>query len=122
MATSLDTVHYIVDQAGLGRRLTFKKMFGEYALYVDEKVVALICDHQLFLKPTAQGREYLGTVVEAPPYPGAKGCFLLVSEPDEPERLRGALIVTAAALPLPKPKQPSKQKVKKKGKSVRAKR
>lgn len=123
MATSLDTVHYLVDQAGLGRRLSFKKMFGEYALYVDDKVVAFVCDDQLFLKPTAAGREYLGTVVEAPPYPGSKGYFLLVSEPDDPERLREALVVTAAALPLPKPKQPSpKEKAKKKRKTVRAKR
>jgi TfoX/Sxy family transcriptional regulator of competence genes len=123
MATSLDTVHYLVDQAGLGRRLSFKKMFGEYALYVDDKVVAFVCDDQLFLKPTAAGREYLGTVVEAPPYPGSKGYFLLVSEPDDPERLREALMVTAAALPLPKPRQPSpKKKAKKKRKTVRAKR
>lgn len=104
MATSVDTVQYLVDQAGLGRRLSFKKMFGEYALYVDDKVVALICDDQLFLKPTQAGREYLRTVVEAPPYPGAKGYFLLVSEPDDSERLREALTVTAAALPMPKPK------------------
>ncbi len=126
MATSLDTVHYIVDQAGLGRRLSFKKMFGEFALYLDDKVVAFICDDQLFLKPTAAGREYLGTVVEAPPYPGAKGYFLLISEPDDPERLREALKVTAAALPVPKPKQPSpekaKKKAKKKAKGARSKR
>jgi TfoX/Sxy family transcriptional regulator of competence genes len=122
MATSLDTVQYIVDQAGLGRRLSFKKMFGEYALYVDDKVVAFICDDQLFLKPTAAGREYLGTVTEAPPYPGAKGYFLLVSEPDDPERLREALTVTAAALPMPKPKSLRPKAAKKKAKTKRAKR
>jgi TfoX/Sxy family transcriptional regulator of competence genes len=121
MATSLDTVQYIVDQAGLGRRLSFKKMFGEYALYVDEKVVAFICDDQLFLKPTSAGREYLGTVVEAPPYPGAKGYFLLVSEPDDPERLREVLSVTAGALPLPKPK-PLRRKTAKKKTPARKKR
>ena len=64
MASRIDTVQYICDQAGLGRRLTFRKMFGEYALYVDGKVVALICDDQLFLKATAEGRAYLGVIVE----------------------------------------------------------
>lgn len=116
MATSLDTVQYILDQAGLGRRLSYKKMFGEYALYIDDKVVAFICDDQLFLKPTAAGREYLGAVTEAPPYPGAKGYFLMVSEPDDPERLREALTVTAAALPVPKPRLPRREKPKKKAK------
>ena len=38
MTTSIDTVQFIVDQAGLGRRLGFKMMFGEYALYLGGKV------------------------------------------------------------------------------------
>src|SRR5262245_52307552 len=104
MASSLDTIQYIVDQAGLGRRLEFKKMFGEYALYIDSKVVALVCDDQLFLKPTPKGLNFLGSVKEAPPYPGAKNYYLLVSELDDPERLKMALQVTADALPMPKPK------------------
>ena len=105
MSSRADTVLYIVDQAGLGRRLSFKKMFGEYALYLDSKVVALVCDGQLFLKPTPEGLRFLGKVVEAPPYPGAKNHYLLKSEPDEPERLSAVLQITAAALPQPKPKR-----------------
>jgi TfoX/Sxy family transcriptional regulator of competence genes len=42
MGSSPDTVQFICDQAGLGARLTFRKMFGEYALYLDGKVVALV--------------------------------------------------------------------------------
>ena len=79
-------------------------MFGEYALYLDGKVVALICDDQLFLKPTPEGLAYLGSVSEAPPYPGAKYFYLLSAELDDPERLSGALRVTARALPEPRPK------------------
>jgi TfoX/Sxy family transcriptional regulator of competence genes len=76
MGSSIGTVQYICDQAALGSRLAFKRMFGEYALYLDGKIVALICDDQLFLKATAEGRAYLGKVSEAPPYPGAKNHFL----------------------------------------------
>jgi TfoX/Sxy family transcriptional regulator of competence genes len=104
MASSIGTVEFICDQAGLGKRLAFRKMFGEYALYLDGKVVALICDDQLFLKPTPEGREYLGNVSEAPPYPGAKNFFLLSSDLDDPDRLSEALRVTARALPEPRPK------------------
>ena len=104
MATSIDTVQYICDQASLGRRLIFKKMFGEFALYVDGKVVALVCDDQLFLKPTAEGKVYLGTVAEAPPYPGARNYFHVSSEMDDSERLGAALNITARALPEPKRK------------------
>jgi len=104
MGSSSDTVRYIMDQAGLGSRLSSRKMFGEFALYLDGKVVALVCDDQLFLKPTAEGRSCLGEVKESPPYPGAKGYYLLAGEIDEPERLRQAILVTAKSLPEPKPK------------------
>jgi TfoX/Sxy family transcriptional regulator of competence genes len=113
MSTSQDTIHYICDQAGFGSRLTFKKMFGEFALYLDGKVVALVCDDQLFLKPTGEGQRYLGQVELAPPYPGAKDHFLIAAELDDPARVHTALELTAAALPEPKPKGKvqSKQKV-----------
>lgn len=104
MASSVGTVQFICDQAGLGKRLTFRKMFGEYALYLDGKVVALVCDDQLFLKPTPEGRAYLGDVSEAAPFPGAKNFFLLSADLDDPDRLSEALRVTARALPEPRPK------------------
>ena len=104
MATRVGTVEFICDQAGLGSRLTFRKMFGEYALYLDGKVVALVCDDQLFLKPTPEGQRHLGSVLEAPPYPGAKNHYLLSSEIDDPDQLSAVLRVTARALPEPRPK------------------
>ena len=52
MSTSKETVAFILDQlAPLPVRA--KAMFGEYGLYCDEKIVALICDETLFVKPTA---------------------------------------------------------------------
>jgi TfoX/Sxy family transcriptional regulator of competence genes len=104
MASSSDTVQYIFDQVGLGRRLSSKKMFGEFALYLDEKIVALVCDDQLFLKPTEQAKDFLGKVRVAPPYPGAKDYFLLTDELDDPDRLKQAVLITAKALPAPKQK------------------
>ncbi len=109
MASDLHTVLYICDQLALGERLTYKKMFGEYGLYLDGKVVAFVCDDQLFLKPTQAGRQFLGAVQLAAPYPGAKDYFLLDAELEDPERLRTALAVTAEAIPA-KPKRPRAKK------------
>lgn len=106
MGSSADTVQFIVDQAGLGGALQFRKMFGEYALYLDGKVVALVCDDQLFVKPTAGGRAELGKVVERPPYPGAKNHFLFAEQLDDRELLRRVLLRTAAELPEPKARTP----------------
>lgn len=109
MASDLETVTFIADQSGLGSRLASKKMFGEYALYLNTKVVAFVCDNKLFLKPTDAGRTLLGTPTEAPAYPGSKNYFLLEAELEDRELLRKALELTESVLPLPKPKSPARK-------------
>lgn len=106
MATDVETIHYLCDQAGLGERLTYRKMFGEYALYVDGKVVALVCDDQVFLEPNDAATKLLGFPTLAPAYPGSKGYFLLEEEIEDRDRLRELLTATADALPPPKAKRP----------------
>lgn len=49
MASDVDFVAYVCEQAGLGDALSYRKMFGEYALYLDGRVVALVCDNMLFV-------------------------------------------------------------------------
>ena len=75
MATDQSLVEYICSQGRGTREPVYKKMFGEYAIYLNDKVVALVCDNRLFVKPTSAGREILGTPEENPPYPGAKPHF-----------------------------------------------
>jgi TfoX/Sxy family transcriptional regulator of competence genes len=72
MATDLEFMEFLADQmAGVGE-ISYRKMFGEYAVYCGGKVVALVCDNRLFVKPTAAGRAFIGAPVEAPAYPGRK--------------------------------------------------
>lgn len=106
MATHQDFVDYVRTQSGLGDAISCRKMFGEYAIYVDGKVVALACDDQLFLKPTAHGRSLLRAPHEHPPYRGAKGYFRIDEAIDDRELLRRLLLATAEALPEPRPKKP----------------
>ena len=106
MATPKSIIELLVAQAGGAGHVAARAMFGEYALYCDGKMVALVCDAQLFLKPTAAGRAYLGSVTEAPPYPGAKPCFLIAGEAwDDAEWLSRLFRLTAAALPMPAAKK-----------------
>lgn len=113
MATDASFIDYLRDQIGAAGAIEFKKMFGEYAVYCDGKVVALVCDDQLFLKPTAAGRAALGSVVEAPPYPGAKPYFLVQDRLDDRATMIEAIRLTAAALPAPKPKPAKARKTSK---------
>jgi TfoX/Sxy family transcriptional regulator of competence genes len=112
MASNQDFVDYVGEQVNLGERLTFKRMFGEYALYIDSKVVAFVCDNQLFVKPTALGKQLVGNITEAPPYPGAKLYFLLSERLEDRDFVRQLFLVTASELPTPKPKPQPKVKAK----------
>jgi TfoX/Sxy family transcriptional regulator of competence genes len=103
MSTSPDTIIYLSDQlTELGSRIRTRKMFGEYAMYCDEKVVALICDDQLFVKITKEGKEYMGSrYSEGFPYPGAKPYMLIGGDIIENKEAFVELInMTALALPL----------------------
>jgi len=110
MATDQDFVEFITDQIGPECEITYRKMFGEYGIYSKGKIVALACDNQLFVKPTDAGRSYIGDVVEAPPYPGAKPSFLIEDRIDDGEWLTRLISLTEASLPPPKPKSKFKSR------------
>lgn len=110
MATDLSFVEYVADQARLGDRLTYKKMFGEYGLYLGGKVVALACDNSLFVKPMASTDSLTASLTRSPPYPGAKPHVVADALLDEPEQLRKLLLATENGLPAPKAKAPKKRK------------
>ena len=105
MASDLEFVEYVCDQISSAGLVSFRKMFGEYTIYCNGKVVALICDNQFFLKPTQSGRSLLGSVVEAPPYPGAKLCFLVGDQLDDRDWFSNLVRATERDLPEPKPRK-----------------
>ncbi|MGC4027312.1 MAG: TfoX/Sxy family protein [Steroidobacteraceae bacterium] len=107
MATDREFIDYVTEQAALGSRLTHKKMFGEYALYLDGKVVAFACDNSLFIKPSAAAARLAPQLPQRPPYPGAKNYPVADELLDDQERLRQLICETAALMPLPKPRVPA---------------
>ena len=104
MATDAEFVEFLADQMAGAGEVAFRKMFGEYALYCDGKVVALVCDNQLFVKPTPGGRAHIGEPVEAPPYPGAKPYFLIEAAFEDRDWIETLIRITAREAPAPKPK------------------
>jgi TfoX/Sxy family transcriptional regulator of competence genes len=105
MSSNQDFVDYIIEQIENAGEITYKKMFGEYGIYSDNKIVALICDNQLFIKPTEGGKAFIGNAKEAPPYPGAKMSFLIEDKIDDHEWISQLIRITANELPEPKPKK-----------------
>jgi TfoX/Sxy family transcriptional regulator of competence genes len=107
MATSESTIDFLLDQLGTVQGVRARKMFGEYALYCGEKVVALVCDDQLFVKITAPGKALVGKrYAEGVAYPGAKPSILVGADDlEDHDRLAELIRLTAAALPSPKRKK-----------------
>ncbi|MFC1593626.1 TfoX/Sxy family protein [Candidatus Neomarinimicrobiota bacterium] len=93
MASDQEFVDFIVDQIENAGEITAKKMFGEYGIWSDGKIFALIC-----------GRAFIKDIVEAPPYPGAKPSFLIEDQIDDREWISNLVRITLTELPKPKPK------------------
>jgi len=111
MASDSNFVEFVVDQIENAGKISYRKMFGEYALYCNGKVVALICDNQLFVKPTEAGKSFIGNVVEASAYPGAKPSFLIEDQIEDRDWIGNLIALTEKELPEPKPKKKSKRRV-----------
>ena len=103
MASDPGFVEYVREQIGLGDRLACRKLFGEYALYVDDKVVAFLCDGSLFVKPSPAVAERAPGLPMRPPYPGAKDSPVADELLDDADALRALILQTASLMPPPKP-------------------
>ena len=110
MASDPDFVQFILDQIEPDLQMSSKRMFGEFGLYSRGKIIAVVCDDQLFVKPTDAGRTYIGEPEMAPPYPGAAPRFLITDRLEDGAWLSELLRVTHDALPAAKPKKSKKSK------------
>ena len=118
MASDREFVKFVCEQLCGAGEVSSRRMFGEAAVYLQGKVIGLICDNQFFVKATEPGRAKIGVPTEAPPFPGANNWFLM-ADLDDPEFLADLVRTTAAALPSPRPK--AKRTRKTKAKSCRKK-
>ncbi len=107
MATKQATVDYILDQLASLGEVSARKMFGEYALYFEGKVVGLICNDTLFVKITEAGKQFVGGhYQEGYAYKGAKASMEISGDLLEDHHWLCELILTTASqLPLPKKKK-----------------
>ena len=110
MASDQKFVDFVVDQIENVGLITSKKMFGEYGIFADGKIFALICDNKLFIKPTESGRAFIKDVIEAPPYPGAKTSFLIEDKIEDKEWLSELTRITINELPESKRKKKKQTK------------
>ncbi|MFA5842182.1 MAG: TfoX/Sxy family protein [Candidatus Gracilibacteria bacterium] len=102
MATTQSTIDYIVDQLQEAGNISARKMFGEFALYCEGRVVGLVCDNTLFIKITEPGKIFIGKgYKEGYAYKGAKVSMVIDGDQIEDRDWLCELVrITAANVPL----------------------
>jgi DNA transformation protein and related proteins len=109
MASSQSTVDFLIGQITAAGDVDARKMFGEYGIYCDGKIIGLVCDDQFFLKPTSAARDFIGEPIQAPPYEGAKPSFLIASDRwDDGDWMAELVRLTTLELPATKPRKKAK--------------
>ena len=105
MPTQKETVEFILEKLRDRGRFTARAMFGEYALYADGKVVALVCDDLLFVKILPASKELERQCEKGEPYPGARPHYIVEEgQLSTVERLPAILCAVAEAISENKPK------------------
>jgi TfoX/Sxy family transcriptional regulator of competence genes len=102
MASDIDFVNYVMDQIhGVGIT-SYKKMFGEYMVYINQKPIILICDNTAYVKKLDCVKELLETEETGYPYKGAKEHYML--DVDNGETIKDIVKALERIIPMPKKK------------------
>jgi TfoX/Sxy family transcriptional regulator of competence genes len=100
MSTTKETISVILKKLGNSTRFTARPLFGEYAVYADQKVVALVCDDLLYVKICAASSALEHECEQDAPYPGARPYYVVDEEKlDSMQRLPHILCAIAETLP-----------------------
>lgn len=115
MATQKETIEFLLGKLRQPKRFSARAMFGEYALYADGKVVALVCDDLLYVKILPASRALEPLCEQGHPYPGAKPHYLVEEgQFSSVPALPAILFALAESLPEPKKRAAPKQRPAKK--------
>jgi len=103
MATSLDFINYVCEQLnGIGS-ITYKKMFGEYMVYLNCKPVIIVCDNIPFVKKLDVISEMMKNADVGFPYKGAKEHYVL--DIDNADFCKNVITKIEEVTPIPKSKK-----------------
>jgi TfoX/Sxy family transcriptional regulator of competence genes len=103
MASSLDYVQYVSDQIKTTGTITYKKMFGEYLIYLNSKPNIMVCDNTAFVKILDCIKPLMEDAETGFPYEGAKEHYIV--NVDNNEHLSNIAMILEKNVPVPKKKK-----------------
>lgn len=104
MASSKEYLDFILEQLSELEEIAYRAMMGEYIIYYRGKIVGVIYNDRLLVKPVKSAIEYMSNAEYELPYDGAKE-MLLVGDVDNKEFLTGLFETMYDELPAPKPQK-----------------
>lgn len=110
MATSREYIDYVLECLGHIEGINAHKMFGEYGLYMFNRVMGFVCDDQVFLKVLPGSTRVLGE--DAPTgeaYPGSKP-YYIIEDLEDNDKMAMLFRALYEDVPEPKPKKPRNKK------------
>lgn len=103
MATTNEYIEYVCEQIkGIGE-IRYKKMFGEFMVYVNDKPVIIVCNNTVFVKELDCIKEMMENAEEGYPYKGAKEHYIL--DIDNSDFCKTIVSEIEKVTPVPKPKK-----------------
>ncbi len=106
MATSVEYIEFVVECLQGCGDIRYRKMFGEYMVYLNDKPILLVCDSTVFVKKLPAVEKLLSDAECGVPYKGAREHYILDIE--NGELVREVVAILEEVTPLPKPKKPKK--------------
>lgn len=103
MATTVDFIEYVCEQINGVGNIRYKKMFGEYMVYVNDKPVLLVCDNTVYVKKLDELKEMLNLADTGNPYDGAKEHYVL--DIDNAQLSKEVVLILEEIIPIPKPRK-----------------
>jgi len=92
MASDLGFVEYVIEQIDIPVAIRYRKMFGEYMVYLNELPIILICDNTVYVKKLPCIDGFSNELGVGCPYTGAKEHFILDIEMNKANELLMLLV------------------------------
>jgi len=103
MATTNEYIEYVCEQIkGVGE-IRYKKMFGEFMVYVNDKPIIIVCNNVPFVKQLDCIKNVMENAETGFPYKGAKEHYIL--DIDNSEFCKSVIIELEKVTPIPKSKK-----------------
>lgn len=77
MSSSKEYIEFVCEQISRYGTVTYRKMFGDYMAYIDEKPVLLVCDNTVYIKEFPELDGIMSDAERGIPYDGAKERYIL---------------------------------------------